>query len=95
MIAITEYYFKNFGLTVPEACVEVEEVSARVNESFYTEDGNKNTLVRIKVWASQEAKTTGLQPLEQSEKFINIDPSITQNIHSTTLAELFPNALFL
>lgn len=94
MIAITEYEFKNYGFSLPAACIEVSEVQTSKDPRYY--DGttsNKNTLVRINVWASENAKTDGMQPLEMSEKFIDIDQVMTNDIHNTALLALFPNAV--
>lgn len=94
MIVIKEYHFSNFGFTLPAACVEVSEVQSTKQQQYYDNDSqtSKNTLVRIKVWASETAKIDGLQPLEQIDRFIDLDSEMTNDIHNTALLALFPDA---
>ena len=94
MIAITEYHFSNFGLTLPEACVEVTEVQATKHQQYYDNEtqNQKNTVVRIQVWVDESARTEGKQPLEQTEKFIDLDIELTNNLHKTALTVLLPDA---
>jgi hypothetical protein len=94
MIAITEYHFKNYGFTLPAACIQVTEVQTSKEPRYY--DGTtsaKNTLVRIHVWASENAKTEGMQPIEMIEKYIDLSLEMTNDIHNTALLVLFPDAI--
>lgn len=94
MIAITEYTFKNYGFTLPAACIEVSEVQSTKQKQYFDHDTQtqKNTLVRLKIWASETAKKDGMQPLEQIDKFIDLDSTMTNEIHNTALLVLFPDA---
>ena len=95
MIAITEYHFKNYGFTLPAACIEVSEVQSTKNQQYYDNESqsSRNTLVRIRVWASENAKTEGMQALEMTDRFIDLDPVMTNDIHNTALLVLFPDAI--
>lgn len=93
MVHITSYYSKNFGFTFPEACIEVFEVNTRKAQSFFDGEGSKNTLVRLNVWATEQAKTDGRQPVEQIERYLNLDQGLLETINENALSSLFPETI--
>lgn len=92
MKVVTSYFSENFGFTFPDACIEVEEVASRRNGTFHSQNGNVNTMVRIRVWANEAAKNEGRQPVEQTEKLVNLETELVNTIHTTALEVLFPEA---
>ncbi|UJP63977.1 hypothetical protein [Mongoliitalea daihaiensis] len=90
MTAIISYKSNNFGFTFPEACVEIEEISSRRNQNFFTEDGQFNTLVRLRVWATEQARTDGRQPIDIIERYANINEVEINSLHENVFESLFP-----
>ena len=90
MVHITSYYSKNFGFTFPEACVEIQEISSRRNQNFFSQEGQFNTLVRLRVWATEQARTDGRQPIDFIEKYTNLDELNVNTLHENVFESLFP-----
>lgn len=95
MIAITSYTFESFGLSLPAAVVEIEEITNRKESSFYVNDPEegsvqKNTLARIRVYADQSAYDSGKSPIERTEKYLDLQEIEITNLHGDALTILFP-----
>ncbi|MGY6522018.1 MAG: hypothetical protein ACXIUD_09835 [Mongoliitalea sp.] len=90
MVHITSYHSDNFGFTFPSACIEVLEVTSRKNQEFYTGEGSANTLVRLRIWATEQAKEQGRQPIEVIERYADLDDELINEIHQNSFTLLFP-----
>ena len=90
MTTIISYKSNNFGFTFPEACVEIQEISSRRNQDFFTEDGQFNTLVRLRVWATEQARTQEKQPIDFIEKYTNLNEANVTELHENVFESLFP-----
>lgn len=96
MYTITPFTIEKFGLTLPEAVVEVEEVVSRKDANI-TDNSDpamlfKNGLVRCKVYADLNQFNAGKLPIDSFERVILFEPADMDVIHGAALQSLFPES---
>lgn len=95
---IGNYLFKQFGFTLPAAWAEVQEITFRKESTFYDqedviENPQKDAMITLRVWASEEAHRSGLQPLETTQRFFNMDFSLKSTLNHNILESLFTSSI--
>lgn len=101
MIAITEYTVEQFGITLPNACIEIREVNTAQDNYYHTTDENgngvmRNTIVRYKVWADHAAYLAGAsgekQPITEGVKYVDFTPANKDAVDNIALNIAFPES---
>lgn len=73
---INQHTFQRFGFTLQDVWAEIQEVTSRQNASFYddsdAEASQKDGLVNIRIWSSEEARNSGAEPLETIQKVVSL-----------------------
>lgn len=98
MIAITPYEATDYGISLPEAAIEVKEINTSTVNSYYQgtkEDGTpeyRNTIVRFRVWVDIDAYRLGKRPIVEGERFVNLAESQQKELSNVALSALFEQA---
>lgn len=97
MYTVTPFTIEKFGLSLPAAVVEVEEVVSREDPNIFDQDDQnmpyKNATVRCKVFTDLDSYNGGRQPLDSFTKVILFEQADRDVIHGAALNVLFPPAI--
>lgn len=98
MIAIAAYDAQEYGISLPEAVIEVKDVNTSRLNNYYqatNPDGStdfRNTIVRFRVWVDLAAFEAGKRPIVEGEKFVNFSENQHNEISNMALVSAFPDA---
>jgi hypothetical protein len=87
---ITPISLPQFGMQLPAAAIEIEEVTARRDTTF--EDNlipriPKDSLVKIKVWVNEDAYRNDLHPIHVFERPMMLDLKARDEFFTSILNE--------
>ncbi len=104
MTTISEYNVEQMGIILPAACIEITEVNSNSQEIYHNYNMTpgttpasepavmKNTIVRFKVWADEQAYIDKKTPVTQGEKMIKLNTSQVKSIATMAMALAFPES---
>jgi hypothetical protein len=94
MKKITNYFVEEYGLNLPDACIEVTNVNIAKRDQYSDGDPEsprlRNTIVDYSIWVNEAAYDTNKSPIATSRKIISLGTEDKNEVFELITDILFP-----